>query len=74
MNLNSQDDDPTYQQCLYLYDIVYMNGTVLTNLPLRERLERLKEAVPVELKGRVQVKEAIRNRKSTYGNRSNLKQ
>jgi ATP-dependent DNA ligase len=42
-----------------LYDIVYLNGTVLTNLPLRARLERLKEAVPIEMKGRVQVKEFL---------------
>ena len=54
-----QDGDPTYQQCLYLYDIVYLNGTILTNLPYKLRLEKLKQAVPNEMKGRVQVTHSI---------------
>jgi ATP-dependent DNA ligase len=39
-----------------LYDIVLLNGVVLTNLPYRQRLQKLKEAVPVEIKGRVMVR------------------
>ncbi len=55
MNIrNLRADDPVYQQCLYLYDIVYLNGRVLTNLPLRERLEILSQLV-VEERGRVQL-------------------
>ena len=40
-----------YQQCLYIYDIVYLNGQVLTNLPLKERILKLREVVPHEISG-----------------------
>ena len=40
-----------YQQCLYIYDIVYLNGQVLTNLPLKERILKLREVVPDEIPG-----------------------
>ena len=53
MNIRQlKDDDPVYQQCLYVYDIVYLNGEILTNLPLRQRLEKLKEAIPAEIPGK----------------------
>ena len=46
------DDHDTYQQCLYIYDIVYLNGQVLTNRPLKERLQILREkAVQREIQG-----------------------
>ncbi len=57
MNIrNLGPDNPTYQQCLYVYDIVYLNGQVLTNLPLKERLEKLSKCV-LERRGRVQLGE-----------------
>ena len=48
-----KDDNNMYQQCLYIYDIVYLNGQVLTNLPLRERILKLREVVPDEIPGNV---------------------
>ena len=44
-------DDPNFQQCLFLFDVVYYNGQVLTNRPLTERLELLKKIVPKEIPG-----------------------
>ena len=53
MNIRQlKDDDSTFQQCLYIYDIVYYNGKVLTNMPLKQRLEVLKEVVPEEIPGK----------------------
>ena len=46
-----KDDNNMYQQCLYIYDIVYLNGQVLTNLPLKERILKLREVVPNEIPG-----------------------
>ena len=46
-----KDDNNMYQQCLYIYDIVYLNGQVLTNLPLKERILKLREVVPHEISG-----------------------
>ena len=46
-------DDPLYQQCLFVYDILLLNDQVLTNLPLRQRLETLHSVLPRELDGRV---------------------
>jgi len=38
MNIRAlASDDPVYQQCLYLYDVVFLNGRVLTNKPLKVR-------------------------------------
>jgi len=48
-----KDDNNMYQQCLYIYDIVYLNGQVLTNLPLKERILKLREVVPYEIPGRI---------------------
>ena len=57
MNIRSlQPDDPMFQQCLYLYDVVYLNGQVLTNKPLSERIPILQSIVsPIE--GRVEFAE-----------------
>ena len=46
-------NDPTYQQCLYIYDILLLNDNVLANKPLRERLTLLNGALPKEVQGRV---------------------
>ena len=46
-------DDSTYQQCLYIYDILLLNDTVLANKPLKERLDLLKTILPCEVQGRV---------------------
>ena len=55
MNIrNLRVDDPMFQQCLYVYDVVYLNGKVLTNKPLRERIEIVKECIKEE-RGRVQL-------------------
>ncbi|XP_059090430.1 DNA ligase 4-like [Tigriopus californicus] len=53
MNIRGlKSDDPMYQQCLYAYDVLFLNGEVLTNKPLRERIEILKSVVQ-ERKGRI---------------------
>ena len=39
---NIKPDDPMFQQCFYAYDIVHLNGKVLTNKPLTERIQILK--------------------------------
>merc|ERR1719229_612884 len=45
-----------FQQCLYVYDVVYLNGQVLTNKPLSERIPILESVVnPIE--GRVEFTE-----------------
>jgi len=46
-------DHPTYQQCLYVYDILLVNDKVLTNKPLRERAKILRDVVH-PIPGRVQ--------------------
>ena len=38
-------DDPIYHQCLYAYDVLLVNDKVLTNRPLRERLEVLRKII-----------------------------
>ena len=38
-------DDPVYHQCLYAYDVLLVNDKVLTNRPLRERLEVLRKII-----------------------------
>ena len=48
-----KENDETYQQCLVLYDLVYLNGRILTNLPLKERLELLKNSIKSEIPGRI---------------------
>jgi DNA ligase-4 len=45
--------NPVYQQCLVIYDICYLNGRVLTNLPLRERIP-LYENILRPVRGRVE--------------------
>ena len=53
MNIRQlKNDDPMYQQCLYIYDILYFNGQDLTKKPLKQRLETLEQAVPEEIPGR----------------------
>jgi len=47
-----ESEDNKVQQCLVLYDICLLNGKLLTNLPLRERIEVLKSIVDVK-EGRV---------------------
>ena len=47
-----KDDHPVYQQCLYIYDILYLNGKVLTNLPMVQRVEKIREAVPKDFEGK----------------------
>jgi DNA ligase-4 len=49
-------DDAMFHQCLYIYDIVYLNGKVLTNKPLRDRIA-LVESIVKPLDGRVQFAE-----------------
>ena len=46
-------DDPVYQQCLFLYDILLLDGKVLTNVPLHQRLEKLQSIIPKIVHGRV---------------------
>ena len=46
-------DDPVYQQCLFLYDILLLDGKVLTNVPLYQRLEKLQSIIPKIVHGRV---------------------
>ena len=48
-----QPDDSIYQQCLYVYDILFLNDKVLTNIPLYQRLEKLKSVIPATVCGRV---------------------
>lgn len=48
-----RQDDPLYQQCLFVYDILFLNDQVLTNLPLRQRLDKLHAVIENELNGRV---------------------
>ena len=38
-------DHTSLQQCLVLYDICYLNGKILTNTPLAERIELFKKVV-----------------------------
>ena len=46
MNIRQlKPDDPLFQQCFYAYDILLLNGTVLTNKPLRERITILKSVL-----------------------------
>lgn len=55
MNIRTLGDTnhPVFQQCLYAYDVVYLNGKVLTNQPLTHRLEVLSSIIQ-EIPGRVQ--------------------
>ena len=46
-----KDDNNMYQQCFVIYDIVYFNGQVLTNMPLKKRILTLREVVPHEIPG-----------------------
>ena len=49
-------DDPTYHQCLFVYDILLVNDQVLTNKPLNQRLEILHKVV-TEIPGRIHFSE-----------------
>lgn len=51
-------DHPLYQQCLCVYDIVYLNGKVLTNQTLVDRIGVL-QSVLTEIQGRVQFAKRI---------------
>ena len=54
MNIRQiKDDDPKFQQCLYVYDVVYFNGQVLTDKPLVERIRILKKVIPNEIFGKI---------------------
>ena len=55
-NIRQLQEGPNseYQQCLVVYDICYLNGRVLTSLPLWER-SKLLEANVKERKGRLVV-------------------
>jgi DNA ligase-4 len=58
MNIRQlKDNDPMFQQCLYIYDVVYLNGQVLTNKPFKERLEILQTVIKTEIKGRIYMAE-----------------
>ncbi len=60
MNIRQlSDQDDTYQQCLVVYDMVYLNGKVLTNLPLKERVEMLDKVIRTEIQGRICLGERI---------------
>ncbi|KAK3856177.1 hypothetical protein Pcinc_037476 [Petrolisthes cinctipes] len=48
-NLKEEGD---WHVCFCAFDIIYLNGEVLTNLPLSKRLEKLKAAI-IPLEGRV---------------------
>lgn len=49
MDVKNLRDDGDYQVCLCAFDIIYLNGEVLTNLPLSERLGKLKNVIkPLE--------------------------
>lgn len=53
LDVKNLKEDGDLQVCLVLFDIIYLNGQVLTNLPLSERLEKLK-TVLIPLEGRIQ--------------------
>ena len=55
-----KDDHPVYQQCLYIYDILYLNGKVLTDLPMVQRIEKIREAVPKDFEGKYNSEQNIR--------------
>ncbi|KAK7069753.1 DNA ligase (ATP) [Halocaridina rubra] len=54
MDVKNLRDDGDYQVCLCAFDIIYLNGEVLTNLPLSERCAKL-ESVVTPLEGRVHI-------------------
>ena len=60
---NIKHDHKQYQQCLVVYDICYLNGKVLTNLPLRERIPIYQKTVRPQ-PGRVQfsVRSVVKNK------------
>lgn len=47
-----RNGDRNYQQCLVIYDICYLNGTVLTNKPLSERI-KVYERIVTPTEGRI---------------------
>ena len=49
-------DNDEYQQCLIVYDICFLNGKILTNLPLSERIKLYEKNLRPE-EGRVQYSE-----------------
>jgi len=53
-----ESEEIKVQQCLVLYDICLLNGKLLTNLPLRERIEILKSTVNVK-EGRVELSKRL---------------
>lgn len=62
MNIRQlKPDDPVFQQCLYVYDMVYLNGRVLVSLPLTERLDLLAKVFPEEIEGRFYMASRVRS-------------
>lgn len=45
MDVKNLREDGDYQVCLCVFDIIYLNGEVLTNQPLSERLSKLKDVI-----------------------------
>ncbi|XP_076038794.1 DNA ligase 4-like [Oratosquilla oratoria] len=61
MDVKNLKEDGDLQVCFVVFDIIYLNGTILTNLPLRERLEKIPTVVNskegrIMISPRVQVK------------------
>lgn len=52
MDVKNLKEDGDWIVCFCAFDVLYLNGSVLTNLPLEERLEKLK-GVLSPLEGRV---------------------
>ena len=48
-----KEDDPKAQQCLVLYDIIHLDGRMLSSTPLKER-KKILESIITEQEGRVQ--------------------
>ncbi|XP_042871458.1 DNA ligase 4-like [Penaeus japonicus] len=53
LDVKNLKEDGDWQVCLVVFDIIYLNGQVLTNLPLSERLEKVKTVLTPK-EGRVQ--------------------
>ena len=52
LDVKNLKEDGDWQVCFCVFDILYLNGEVLTNLPLRERLEKIDKVIK-PLEGRV---------------------
>ena len=56
-----KEDDPKAQQCLVLYDIIHLDGRMLSSTPLKER-KKILESIITEQEGRVQFCQRIEAR------------